>query len=86
MLDSLMTAPRPPGKHTFQNCKSQTVPETAGKKKTRYPAGPSTRVWPVPTQGGAGARADLRLVVVAGDDVADGAQGRGLGVRGRAHL
>ena len=31
--------PGPPGKRTFQNCIIQTVPGTAGKKKTRYPLG-----------------------------------------------
>ena len=31
--------PSPPGKHTFQNCMRSTVPNTAGKKKTRHPLG-----------------------------------------------
>ena len=35
---------RPPGRHTFQSCTIGAAPKSAGKKKTRYPAGLRTRL------------------------------------------
>ena len=38
-LAECVLVPSSPGEHTFQNCTTQTCPNTAGKTNTRYPLG-----------------------------------------------